>query len=85
MANKKNNTEINEAKETDIQEFDIDAALLRLEEINNRLADKSLPLKASIKLYAEGTALADECRKHLKGVEKELQIITEGTGISENQ
>lgn len=59
------------------EEFNIDEALTRLEEINDRLSDKSIPLNESIKLYTEGTKLAEICGEHLKGVEKELKIINE--------
>lgn len=67
-------------KKTDnIQEnadsFDIDAALLRMEEINNRLSEKNIPLNESIKLYTEGSELAQKCQEHLQGVEKQLKII----------
>ena len=64
-------------RKLDGQEFDIDEALYRLEEINNRLAEKNIPLKESIKLYTEGTELAAKCREHLQGVEKQLKIINE--------
>ena len=66
------------AKKTDnIQEntdsFDIDAALSRMEEINNRLSEKNIPLNESIKLYTEGSELAQKCQEHLQGVEKQLK------------
>lgn len=59
------------------EEFNIDEALARLEEINNRISDKNLPLNESIKLYTEGTQLAEECKKHLEGVRTELKILNE--------
>jgi len=59
------------------KEFNIDEALTRLEEINNRISDKNIPLNESIKLYTEGTQLAEECKKHLEGVKKELKILNE--------
>lgn len=55
--------------------FNVDEALNRLEEINAKLASKSIDLKDSIELYKEGVLLAAKCEEHLVGVEKELQII----------
>ncbi|MBR4341576.1 MAG: exodeoxyribonuclease VII small subunit [Lachnospiraceae bacterium] len=66
------NTEI-----TENADFNIDDALNHLEEINDKLSDKDIPLSESIKLYTEGTKLAAVCREHLKGVEKELKILNE--------
>lgn len=62
-------------EETDPEEFNVDEALARLEEINDMLSDKDIPLNESIKLYNEGTKLAGICQKHLEGVAKELKII----------
>lgn len=64
-------------RETEKNEFDIDEALKRLEEINDRLAEKNIPLNESIKLYTEGTELAQKCQEHLQGVEKQLKILSE--------
>ena len=62
---------------TEQTEFDIDEALKRLEEINDKLAEKNIPLNESIKLYTEGTELAQKCQEHLQGVEKQLKILNE--------
>ncbi len=62
------------------EEFDIDEAFARLEEINEKLADRDTKLKDAIKLYAEGTILADRCKNHLEGVEKEIRILGEDEG-----
>ena len=64
-------------QETEQKEFDIDEALKRLEEINDRLAEKNIPLNESIKLYTEGTELAQKCQEHLQGVEKQLKILND--------
>ena len=58
-------------------EFNVDEALEKLEEINNKLSDKDISLDESIKLYNEGTKLATQCKEHLEGVEKQLQIVNE--------
>ena len=62
-------------KETDEEEFDVDEALESLEEINEKLAGGELALNESISLYKKGVELADKCKTHLEGVEKELEII----------
>lgn len=59
------------------EEFNVDEALDRLEEINKRLADKDIALNDSIELYKEGTILATKCKEHLTGVEKVLKTINE--------
>ncbi len=67
MANKKN----------EVEEFNIDEALERLDEINESLADEEITLKESMDLYKEGALLAQKCREHLVGVEQELKIIND--------
>ncbi len=62
--------------ETAVQEeFDVDEALERLEEINEALADQDAKLGESMKLYQEGVKLAEQCKKHLAGVEQQLEIL----------
>lgn len=57
------------------ENFNIDEALDRLEEINRCLSVKDIELKDSLELYREGAELAAKCQEHLKGVETTLQII----------
>ena len=64
-------------KDLDQEDFNVDDALDRLEEINRKLADKDIELNESIELYREGTVLAAKCKEHLVGVEKVLQTINE--------
>ena len=72
-----------EKKETAAaEEFNIDEALGRLDEINDSLADEGITLKESMELYKEGALLAAKCREHLVGVEEELKIINDS--ISES-
>ena len=56
-------------------DFNIDEALEKLEEINKQLSEKDITLDDSLKLYNEGTVLAKKCQEHLVGVEKQLQIV----------
>jgi len=60
------------------KKLDIDKALDELESINRKLEEKDISLQESLKLYQEGTALAEACKKELAGVEKELIILNEG-------
>lgn len=57
------------------EEFNVDEALTRLEEINNKLAQKDIALNDSLTLYKEGVLLAAKCEEHLVGVEKQLEVI----------
>lgn len=56
-------------------EFNVEEGLKRLEEINAKLADKSITLKDSLDLYKEGVELAAKCKEQLEGIEHELQVI----------
>ena len=57
--------------------FNVDEALDRLEEINNRLSDNDIALNESIELYKEGTILAAKCKEQLQKIENELVILNE--------
>ena len=57
------------------EDFNVDEALDRLEEINKKLSDKDLALDESLELYKEGTILAAKCKEHLDGVEKTLKTL----------
>jgi exodeoxyribonuclease VII small subunit len=57
------------------EDFNVDEALDRLEEINKKLSDKDIALDESLELYKEGTILAAKCKEHLDGVEKTLKTL----------
>ncbi|MBO4864463.1 MAG: exodeoxyribonuclease VII small subunit [Eubacterium sp.] len=59
------------------EEFNIETALARLEEINGELTKSGTTLKDSMALYKEGVELAEKCKENLEGVEKEIQILNE--------
>ncbi len=59
----------------DPKEFNIEQSLMRMEEINTLLSREGTSLQESLELYKEGVALAEECKKSLEGVEKQLKII----------
>jgi exodeoxyribonuclease VII small subunit len=56
--------------------FNIEQAFARLEEITTQLEKPTTNLADSMKLYAEGVKLAEQCRVNLEGVEKEIQILS---------
>ncbi|MCR5544524.1 MAG: exodeoxyribonuclease VII small subunit [Eubacterium sp.] len=58
------------------EEFDIEKALARLEEINESLSKSGTSLQESLALYKEGVELADKCKENLEGVEKEIKILS---------
>lgn len=57
-------------------EFNLEDAFKRLNEINNLLEDPETTLKSSLELYSEGVSLANECKKSLEGMEKEIIILS---------
>lgn len=57
------------------EEFDLEAALARIEEITALLSSSETSLKDSVKLYQEGMELTRKCQENLEGVEKQLQIL----------
>ena len=58
------------------EEFDIEKALERLEDINELLSKSGTSLKDSMELYKEGVALSEKCKENLEGVEKEIKILS---------
>ena len=58
------------------EEFDIEKALERLEEINELLSKSGTSLKDSMELYKEGVALSEKCKENLEGVEKEIKVLS---------
>jgi exodeoxyribonuclease VII small subunit len=57
-----------------------EAGLQRLEKIVTDLERPDLPLEDSIKLFEEGMALADECRKQLDAAEGKVEILVKRAG-----
>ena len=66
------------------QEYTIEQALARLEEIVKGLENGSLPLDKSIELFEEGNALVKLCTEKLDTAEQKVRILTEtATGVTE--
>lgn len=57
------------------KEFSIEEAFKRMDEINRMLESPDIGLKESMALYAEGVALAKQCKDSLDTVEKELIVL----------
>ena len=64
-------------KDTEEQKdnFNVDKALDRLEEINELLGKPDIELKTSLELYKEGALLAARCKEELEGIRRELDIV----------
>ena len=61
------------------EEFSIENAMKRLEEINSLLAGGDISLKDSLALYQEGVKISAECKENLEGIEKEIIVLSEGS------
>ena len=59
------------------EEFSIEDAMKRIEEINGLLAQEGTSLKDSLTLYEEGVLLSEKCRKSIEGIETQIKIIGE--------
>ena len=59
-------------------ELNYEKAVLRLEEITDKLENGNLPLEEMIKLYEEGTALAAKCAKVLDAAQLKITELTAG-------
>lgn len=70
-------TPSDEAKETQRPTFE--GALERLKEINERFEKGELTLEEAIRLYREGSELADACEKQLSEAERVVKKVIEGT------
>lgn len=59
--------------------LNFEASLKKLEQIVNRLEDEQAPLEESLKLFAEGKALARACEAELRDAENRVrQLMAEG-------
>ena len=61
-----------------ISELSFEAALKRLEEIVRRLESGEAPLDESIRLYAEGDALKQQCEARLQAAQAQIERIELG-------
>lgn len=58
-------------------DFQIEEAFKRLQEINQKLESSEVSLKDSLGLYSEGVKLVEQCRDYLTEVEQEIQVLND--------
>lgn len=69
-----------------MKELTYEQAYKRLEEIVEKLENGSVPLEESMKLFEEGTKLANFCNKKLNDAEQKFtQLITENSESDNNE
>ena len=69
-----------------MKELTYEQAYKRLEEIVEKLENGSVPLEESMKLFEEGTKLANFCNSKLNAVEQKFtQLITENSESDNNE
>lgn len=69
-----------------MKELTYEQAYKRLEEIVDKLENGSVPLEESMKLFEEGTKLANFCNSKLNAAEQKFtQLITENSESENNE
>ena len=69
-----------------MKELTYEQAYKRLEEIVEKLENGSVPLEESMKLFEEGTKLANFCNSKLNDAEQKFtQLITENSESDNNE
>lgn len=69
-----------------MKELTYEQAYKRLEEIVDKLENGSVPLEESMKLFEEGTKLANFCNTKLNAAEQKFtQLITENSESDNNE
>ncbi len=69
-----------------MKELTYEQAYKRLEEIVDKLENGSVPLEESMKLFEEGTKLANFCNSKLNAAEQKFtQLITENSESDNNE
>lgn len=63
----------------------IEELVARLEEITGEMENPDTGIDQSIKLYQEGLAIADECRKRLQDAKQKIEIISPNAPDSESE
>ena len=55
-----------------------EALMTRLEEITRRMERGDIPLEESLKIFEEGTALIQTCKRMLDEAEQKVRLLTRG-------
>ncbi len=59
----------------EIQEYDLETAMKRLEQVSEKLSRENVGLAESLALYEEGVALVKRCTAELDAVERKINIL----------
>ena len=62
----------------DKKNFNLEEAMLRLEEIVKEMENEKLSLEKSLKLYEEGIKLVEQCSSEREGAKRKIQILRQG-------
>ncbi|MBQ8817926.1 MAG: exodeoxyribonuclease VII small subunit [Clostridia bacterium] len=76
---------MNENTEKQINEYDLETAMKRLDAVVERLSRENISLEDSLALYEEGVALVKHCNAKLESVERKINLLrmTQDGEISE--
>lgn len=64
-----------EAKIREIEKYDLETAMRRLDEVVESLSRDNVKLEDSLSLYEEGVALVRYCNAKLESVERKINIL----------
>ena len=66
---------MNENTEKQINEYDLETAMKRLDAVVERLSRENISLEDSLALYEEGVALVKHCNAKLESVERKINLL----------
>ena len=61
-----------------IEKYDLESAMNRLDEVAQKLSSESIGLDESLALYEEGVALVRYCTAKLESVERKINVLRLG-------
>ena len=64
-----------EQKIKEIEKYDLETAMKRLDEINASLARENVSLEDSLALYEEGVVLVRHCNTKLEDVQRKINVL----------
>ena len=62
-------------KSKNIEKYDLESAMKRLDEVVARLSAENVSLEDSLSLYEEGVALVRLCNARLESVERKISLL----------
>ena len=57
---------------------DLEASMVRLEEIVSEMENEQLPLDKALKLYEEGVKIVKKCSDELESAKRKIKILQQG-------